>query len=66
MGQPPRKKGKAVSKKWIKLFYLAFHLSGLNRIETGYFARNESLRRSIEKTLGFVFEGIFRQFDGIA
>jgi ribosomal-protein-serine acetyltransferase len=44
------------------LFYLAFHLLGLNRIETGCFARNESSRRSIEKTPGFVFEGVLRQF----
>lgn len=44
------------------LFYLAFHLLGLNRIETGCFVRNESSRRSIEKTPGFVFEGILRQF----
>lgn len=44
------------------LFYLAFHLLGLNRIETGCFVRNESSRRSIEKTPGFVFEGVLRQF----
>lgn len=44
------------------LFYLGFHLLGLNRIETGCFVRNESSRRSIEKTPGFVFEGILRQF----
>jgi ribosomal-protein-serine acetyltransferase len=44
------------------LFYLGFHLLGLNRIETGCFVRNEASRRSIEKTPGFVFEGTLRQF----
>ena len=43
------------------LFYLGFHLLGLNRIETGCFASNPSSRRSIEKTPGFVFEGTMRE-----
>ncbi len=44
------------------LFYLGFILLGLNRVETGCFASNESSRRSIEKTPGLKFEGILREF----
>jgi ribosomal-protein-serine acetyltransferase len=44
------------------LFYLGFHLLGLNRIETGCFASNISSRRSIEKTPGFQFEGCMREY----
>jgi len=43
------------------LFYLGFHMLGLNRIETGCFVSNLSSKRSIEKTPGFVHEGIFRK-----
>ncbi len=44
------------------LFYLAFELLGVNRVETGCFASNFASRRSIEKTPGFVFEGTLRQY----
>ena len=44
------------------LFYLGFYVLGLNRIETGCFASNVSSRRSIEKTLGFQFEGRMREY----
>lgn len=44
------------------LFHLGFALLGLNRIETGCFASNHSSRRSIEKTPGFVFEGVLREY----
>jgi RimJ/RimL family protein N-acetyltransferase len=43
------------------LFYLGFAVLGLNRIETGHFVSNRSSQRSIEKTPGFVFEGILRE-----
>jgi ribosomal-protein-serine acetyltransferase len=44
------------------LFYLGFEILGLNRIETGCFLSNISSRRSIEKTPGFQFEGILREY----
>lgn len=44
------------------LFFLAFELLGLNRVETGCVVSNTSSRRSIEKTKGLVFEGILRDF----
>lgn len=44
------------------LFYLGFHLLGLNRIETGCLVSNTASQRSIEKTAGFVYEGTLRQF----
>jgi ribosomal-protein-serine acetyltransferase len=44
------------------LFYLGFHVLGLNRIETGCFVSNTASRRSIEKTPGFVYEGTLRKF----
>lgn len=44
------------------LFYVGFHLLGLNRIETGCFVSNTASQRSIEKTAGFQFEGILRSF----
>ncbi|RIV24083.1 N-acetyltransferase [Fibrisoma montanum] len=43
------------------LFYLAFELLGLNRVETGCFVSNLSSKRSIEKTAGFQLEGIMRE-----
>ncbi len=43
------------------LFHLAFELLGLNRVETGCLISNHSSKRSIEKTPGFVFEGIQRE-----
>ena len=43
------------------LFYLAFELLGLHRVATGCRVSNLSSRRSIEKTAGFVFEGISRE-----
>ncbi len=44
------------------LFYLAFEVLGLNRVETGCLVSNEASRRSIEKTAGFQFEGTLREF----
>ncbi|HWT02872.1 MAG TPA: GNAT family protein [Pyrinomonadaceae bacterium] len=44
------------------LFYLAFEVLGLNRIETGCFASNVSSKRSIEKTVGFELEGVLREY----
>src|SRR5262249_36486578 len=35
------------------LFYLAFEILGLNRIETGCYVSNLASKRSIEKTAGF-------------
>lgn len=59
----PHKRGQALApQSKPHLFFLGFHLLGLNRIETGCFARNTSSRRSIEKTPGFVFEGTLRQY----
>jgi ribosomal-protein-serine acetyltransferase len=43
------------------LFYLGFYLLGLNRIETGCLVSNTASRRSIEKTPGFIMEGIMRK-----
>ncbi|WP_324675382.1 GNAT family protein [Hymenobacter sp. GOD-10R] len=43
------------------LFYLAFELLGLNRVATGCRVSNVSSKRSIEKTLGFQFEGVMRE-----
>jgi RimJ/RimL family protein N-acetyltransferase len=43
------------------LFYLAFELLGLNRLETGCFVSNAASKKSIEKTAGFQFEGIRRE-----
>jgi ribosomal-protein-serine acetyltransferase len=44
------------------LFYLAFEMLGLNRVETGCFVSNLASKRSIEKTAGFEFEGVLRQY----
>jgi RimJ/RimL family protein N-acetyltransferase len=43
------------------LFYLAFEILKLNRVETGCFVSNLASKRSIEKTAGFQFEGIMRE-----
>ncbi|AUD07051.1 GNAT family N-acetyltransferase [Spirosoma pollinicola] len=43
------------------LFYLAFELLNLNRVATGCLISNYSSKRSIEKTIGFQFEGISRE-----
>ena len=43
------------------LFYLAFELLALNRVATGCLISNHSSKRSIEKTIGFQFEGISRE-----
>lgn len=43
------------------LFYLAFEILGLNRVATGCFVSNLSSKKSIEKTIGFQFEGAMRQ-----
>jgi len=48
------------------LFYLAFELLRLHRVETGCVRSNESSRRSIEKTKGFEFEGILRGYQRTA
>lgn len=44
------------------LFYLAFKMLGLNRVETGCDASNIASQKSIEKTRGFVYEGTLRKF----
>ena len=44
------------------LFHLGFALLGLNRVETGCLVSNTASRRSIEKTPGFQFEGVLRQY----
>ena len=43
------------------LFHVGFAMLGLNRLTTGCFVSNESSRRSIEKTPGFVYEGTTRE-----
>lgn len=43
------------------LFYLAFEILGLNRVATGCFVSNLSSKKSIEKTVGFRYEGTMRQ-----
>lgn len=43
------------------LFYLAFEILKLNRLETGCFVSNMASKKSIEKTVGFQFEGATRQ-----
>ena len=43
------------------LFYIAFEILGLNRVETGCFVSNLASKKSIEKTAGFQFEGIKRE-----
>jgi ribosomal-protein-serine acetyltransferase len=43
------------------LFYLAFELLGLNRLSTGCLISNQASKRSIEKTPGFIFEGVSRE-----
>ncbi len=43
------------------LFYLAFEILGLNRVATGCRVSNLSSKRSIEKTVGFQFEGVMRE-----
>ena len=43
------------------LFYLAFELLGLNRLSTGCLTSNQASKRSIEKTPGFIFEGVSRE-----
>jgi ribosomal-protein-serine acetyltransferase len=44
------------------LFFLAFAVLGLHRVETGCFVSNRASRRSIEKTPGFVYEGRRRSY----
>lgn len=43
------------------LFYLAFELLNLHRVETGCLVSNLASKRSIEKTAGFRFEGVMRE-----
>lgn len=43
------------------LFYVAFELLALNRVSTGCLISNRSSKRSIEKTIGFEFEGLSRE-----
>lgn len=45
------------------LFYLAFALLRLNRVETGCVVSNTSSKRSIEKTTGFQLEGALREHE---
>jgi RimJ/RimL family protein N-acetyltransferase len=43
------------------LFYLAFEMLGLHRVETGCLVSNLASKRSIEKTPGFQLEDIMRE-----
>ena len=43
------------------LFYFGFEILGLNRLATGCLISNVASKRSIEKTPGFIFEGISRE-----
>jgi ribosomal-protein-serine acetyltransferase len=43
------------------LFYLAFEILNLHRVETGCLVSNLASKRSIEKTPGFRFEGTMRE-----
>ena len=45
------------------LFYLAFEILDLNRVETGCLASNASSRKSIEKTKGMQYEGTLREYN---
>ena len=59
----PRMRGKGIAPaSKPHLFYLGFEILGLNRIETGCFVSNTASQRSIEKALGFQFEGILREY----
>lgn len=56
-------RGKGVApKSKPPLFYLAFEILGLNRVETGCFVSNIASKKSIEKTPGFQMEGILREY----
>ena len=44
------------------LFYLAFEILDLNRVETGCLVSNIASKKSIEKTPGFQFEGTLREY----
>ncbi len=56
-------RGKGVApKSKPPLFYLAFEILGLNRVETGCFVSNIASKKSIEKTPGFQLEGILREY----
>lgn len=58
----PHQRGKGITPgSKPHLFYLAFHLLGLNRLETGTTVSNTSSQRSLAKTLGIVYEGLFRE-----
>jgi len=54
-----RRKGVAPRSK-PHLFYFGFELLGLNRLATGCLISNHASKRSIEKTPGFIFEGVSR------
>ena len=43
------------------LFYFAFELLELHRLATGCLVSNLASKRSIEKTPGFIFEGVSRE-----
>ena len=43
------------------LFYFGFELLGLHRLATGCLISNHASKRSIEKTPGFIFEGVSRE-----
>jgi RimJ/RimL family protein N-acetyltransferase len=43
------------------LFYLAFEILQLHRLESGCLVSNIASKRSIEKTKGFQFEGVMRE-----
>jgi len=43
------------------LFYFGFELLGLHRLATGCLISNHASKRSLEKTPGFIFEGVSRE-----
>lgn len=49
------------ARRYPHLFYPAFELLGLNRVETGCLVSNTASKRSTEKTAGFQFEGVARE-----
>lgn len=58
----PHQRGKGIApRSKPHLYFLAFQLLGLNRIETGTTVSNVASQRSLEKTPGIVYEGLFRE-----
>ena len=59
----PHMRGKSIAPlSKVPLFYLAFETLNLNRVETGCIISNKSSQKSIEKTKGFKFEGVLKEY----